>query len=51
MGHDIADAVARAQEYTWHTLAAGFRPGMGQFIPDRLFRLREFHLHTAARNA
>lgn len=40
-GHDIADAVARAQEYTWHTLAAGFRPGMGQFIPDRLFRLRD----------
>jgi hydroxymethylpyrimidine/phosphomethylpyrimidine kinase len=40
-GHDIADAVVQAQEYTWHTLAAGFRPGMGQFIPDRLFRLRD----------
>jgi hydroxymethylpyrimidine/phosphomethylpyrimidine kinase len=45
-GHDIADAVAQAQEYTWHALAAGFRPGMGQFIPDRLFRLRD----AAARN-
>lgn len=47
-GHDIADAVAQAQEYTWHALAAGFRPGMGQFIPDRLFRLREFRLRDAA---
>lgn len=45
-GHDLADAVARAQEYTWQSLAAGFRPGMGQFIPDRLFRLRD----AAARN-
>jgi hydroxymethylpyrimidine/phosphomethylpyrimidine kinase len=36
-GADIADAVMGAQEYTWRTLAAGFRPGMGQFIPDRLF--------------
>jgi hydroxymethylpyrimidine/phosphomethylpyrimidine kinase len=36
-GVDVADAVMGAQEYTWRTLAAGFRPGMGQFIPDRLF--------------
>jgi len=36
-GVDVADAVMAAQEYTWRTLAAGFRPGMGQFIPDRLF--------------
>lgn len=49
-GYDIADAVAQAQEYTWHALAAGFRPGMGQFIPDRLFRPR-FRLRDAvARN-
>ena len=40
-GVDIAEAVMGAQEYTWHTLAAGFRPGMGQFIPDRLFWSRE----------
>ena len=26
-----------AQDYTWQTLADGFRPGMGQFIPDRFF--------------
>lgn len=40
-GVDVAEAVIGAQEYTWHTLAAGFRPGMGQFIPDRLFWSRD----------
>ena len=40
-GVDVAEAVMGAQEYTWRTLAAGFRPGMGQFIPDRLFWSRE----------
>lgn len=40
-GVDVADAVAGAQEFTWRTLAAGFRPGMGQFIPDRLFWSRD----------
>ncbi len=40
-GVDIAEAVAGAQEFTWRTLAAGFRPGMGQFIPDRLFWSRD----------
>lgn len=40
-GATIADAVKSAQEYTWRTLAAGYRPGMGQFIPDRLFWSRE----------
>jgi hydroxymethylpyrimidine/phosphomethylpyrimidine kinase len=40
-GAGIGDAVQGAQEYTWRTLAAGYRPGMGQFIPDRLFWLRE----------
>jgi hydroxymethylpyrimidine/phosphomethylpyrimidine kinase len=35
------DAIAGAQEYTWQTLAAGFRPGMGQFMPNRLFWLHE----------
>jgi hydroxymethylpyrimidine/phosphomethylpyrimidine kinase len=38
---DIEGAVRGAQEYTWRTLAAGFRPGMGQFIPDRLFWSQE----------
>lgn len=41
LGIDLPDAVASAQEYTWNTLAAGYRPGMGQFIPDRLFWARQ----------
>jgi hydroxymethylpyrimidine/phosphomethylpyrimidine kinase len=36
----VIEAVREAQEYTWRTLAAGFRPGMGQFIPDRFFWAR-----------
>jgi hydroxymethylpyrimidine/phosphomethylpyrimidine kinase len=40
-GLEISDAVKDAQEYTWQTLKAGFRPGMGQHIPDRLFWARE----------
>jgi hydroxymethylpyrimidine/phosphomethylpyrimidine kinase len=37
----MAEAVRDAQDYTWQTLAAGFRPGMGQFIPDRFFWARD----------
>jgi hydroxymethylpyrimidine/phosphomethylpyrimidine kinase len=40
-GLDIFDATKDAQDFTWHALQAGFRPGMGQFIPDRLFWARE----------
>jgi hydroxymethylpyrimidine/phosphomethylpyrimidine kinase len=40
-GLDIPEAVREAQEYTWQTLDAGFRPGMGQHIPDRFFWARE----------
>ena len=39
-GMDIIEAVRGAQEYTWRTLAAGFRPGMGQYLPDRFFWTR-----------
>ena len=39
-GLDLEEAVYEAQEYTWHTLANGFRPGMGQHIPDRFFWAR-----------
>ncbi len=39
-GLDIGEAVFEAQEYTWHTLAHGFRPGMGQHVPDRFFWAR-----------
>jgi hydroxymethylpyrimidine/phosphomethylpyrimidine kinase len=40
-GLDIPEAVREAQEYTWQTLAAAFRPGMGQHLPDRFFWARE----------
>lgn len=40
-GAGIEDAARDAQDYTWRTLAAAFRPGMGQFIPDRLFWARD----------
>jgi hydroxymethylpyrimidine/phosphomethylpyrimidine kinase len=36
-GIPIADSVYEAQDFTWHTLKAGFRPGMGQHLPDRFF--------------
>jgi hydroxymethylpyrimidine/phosphomethylpyrimidine kinase len=37
IGRALPDAVRDAQDYTWHALAAGFRPGAGQFIPQRFF--------------
>ena len=37
-GLAMPEAVRDAQDYTWHALAAGFRPGAGQFIPQRFFR-------------
>jgi len=40
-GLDIPEAVREAQEYTWQALSAGFRPGMGQYLPDRFFWARE----------
>ena len=40
-GLDLPDAVREAQEYTWQTLKKAYRPGMGQFLPDRLFWARE----------
>jgi hydroxymethylpyrimidine/phosphomethylpyrimidine kinase len=40
-GLEVGDAVREAQEYTWQTLKFGFRPGMGQFVPDRLFWARD----------
>lgn len=34
-GLPVFDAVQRAQEYTWHALAQGYRPGMGKSLPNR----------------
>lgn len=40
-GLTIEEALQEAQEYTWQTLKNAFRPGMGQFIPDRFFWARD----------
>ncbi|MEO8509126.1 MAG: bifunctional hydroxymethylpyrimidine kinase/phosphomethylpyrimidine kinase [Betaproteobacteria bacterium] len=40
-GLDLPEAVREAQEYTWQTLRKAYRPGMGQFLPDRLFWARD----------
>lgn len=40
-GLDLAEAVREAQEFTYEALRAAYRPGMGQFIPDRLFWARD----------
>jgi len=40
-GADLEEAVLDAQEYAWRALAAGFRPGMGRYLPDRFFWARE----------
>lgn len=40
-GLSVEEAVQEAQEYTWQALQFGFRPGMGQHIPDRLFWARD----------
>jgi hydroxymethylpyrimidine/phosphomethylpyrimidine kinase len=34
-GRSMEDAVREAQEFTWRSLSAGFRPADGQFIPWR----------------
>ncbi len=47
-GLDMAEAVREAQEYTWQALAAGFRPGMGQHLPDRFFWARELQANNGA---
>jgi hydroxymethylpyrimidine/phosphomethylpyrimidine kinase len=40
-GLDLPEAVREAQDYTWQALKKAYRPGMGQFLPDRLFWARE----------
>ncbi|HDP89507.1 MAG TPA: hydroxymethylpyrimidine/phosphomethylpyrimidine kinase [Thioalkalivibrio sp.] len=36
-GQEPLTAIHEAQEYTWQTLAHGYRLGMGQQLPNRLF--------------
>jgi hydroxymethylpyrimidine/phosphomethylpyrimidine kinase len=40
-GSALPDAVRDAQAYTWQTLAHGFKPGLGQRVPDRFFGTRQ----------
>lgn len=40
-GLSMEEAILEAQEYTWQTLKGAFRPGMGQYIPDRMFWARD----------
>jgi hydroxymethylpyrimidine/phosphomethylpyrimidine kinase len=37
-GRTLVDAVREAQAFTWKALAEGFKPGKGQFLPNRSFR-------------
>ncbi len=51
LGHGLETftAINEAQEYTWESLKHGWRPGMGQHFPNRLFWAREEaeeHLQT-----
>ena len=36
-GLDPFHAIHEAQEFTWNALQAGYRPGKGQHLPDRMF--------------
>jgi hydroxymethylpyrimidine/phosphomethylpyrimidine kinase len=36
LGAPVAQAVHEAQQFTWQSLAAGYRPGKGQHVPNRL---------------
>lgn len=36
-GQECLSAIHQAQEYTWEALRAGYRLGMGQHIPNRLY--------------
>jgi hydroxymethylpyrimidine/phosphomethylpyrimidine kinase len=36
-GRDVPEAARAAQEFTWQALAAGFRSGAGQSLPNRFF--------------
>lgn len=40
-GLSMEEAIVEAQEYTWQSLKNAFRPGMGQYIPDRMFWARD----------
>lgn len=39
-GLEPFSAISEAQQFAWDTLNAGFKPGKGQAVPDRLVRFR-----------
>ena len=41
LGLSIGEAIEEAQHFTWQALRSGFKPGMGQLIPNRLFRAND----------
>ena len=45
-GLEPFSAVHEAQEYTWETLQQGYRIGMGQLLPNRLFWARDPETET-----
>jgi len=49
-GMDIQTAVNEAQDYTWQALRQGYRLGMGQLIPNRLFWARDGNEPRSASN-
>ncbi|MCB1857554.1 MAG: hydroxymethylpyrimidine/phosphomethylpyrimidine kinase [Gammaproteobacteria bacterium] len=42
LGRSLRESVVHGQKFTWQALAAGYRPGQGQFLPDR-FSTRKTH--------
>ena len=40
-GLDTQTAIFEAQEYTWNTLKNAFKPGNGQYIPNRAFWMQD----------
>ncbi|MFA7680078.1 MAG: hydroxymethylpyrimidine/phosphomethylpyrimidine kinase [Pigmentiphaga sp.] len=40
-GLPLQEAALQAQDFTWQSLAAAYRQGMGRRIPDRLFWVRQ----------
>lgn len=47
-GQDVATAVHEGQNYTYETLRSAFRPGMGQYIPDRFFWVQDARAEGSA---
>jgi hydroxymethylpyrimidine/phosphomethylpyrimidine kinase len=50
-GQPLTEAVRAAQHYTWHSLAAGHRPGMGQHVPNRLWQQQQDGLAVSTASA